>query len=89
MFHLYHDPEILLQRKNSRQYSSQELADVQRAYDTLVELISGLVVLPVKTAGIECTEDFLVTQLAARRILWPTEVPIEARAPTDPPSPGR
>ncbi len=89
MFHLHHDPEILLQRKNSRQYSSHELADVQRAYDALVEFISGLVVLPVKTEGIERTEDFLVTQLAARRILWPTEVPIEARAPTDPPSPGR
>ena len=86
MFHLYHDPEILRERKNSRQYSSHELADAQRAYDTLPELIDGLIVLPLKTDGIERSEAFVVTQLAARRILWPTEAPTDSAKPPDPPS---
>jgi hypothetical protein len=81
MFHLHHDPAVLLERKNSRQYSSHDLADAQRAYDTLADYINGLVVLPVKTEEIERTEDFLVTQLAARRILWPTEAPLAEREP--------
>ncbi len=87
MFHLHHDPEILLERKNSRQYSSHDLADAQRAYDALPGVIDRLQLLPVRTDRLEHNEVFLVTQLAARRILWPTEAPASAGdRPAAPPS---